>query len=128
MIGVKKKTLIVEDDRRIAMRLFVRLKAENYEARIAYNAVQAMGIAKQECPDLILPEISLPGGNGFLVAEWLRDLKETAGIPIIFMTASQKPGLREEAREYRAAAFFEKPFDAQELFAAIQEALGVPVS
>jgi DNA-binding response OmpR family regulator len=109
------------------MRLFVRLKAENYEARIAYNAVQAMGIAKQECPDLILLEISLPGGNGFLVAEWLRDLKETAGIPIIFMTASQKPGLREEAREYRAAAFFEKPFDAQELFAAIQEVLGMPV-
>ena len=124
---MKKKILVVEDDKRIAMMLFVRLKTENYEACIACDAVQAMTIAKQECPDLILLEISLPGGNGFLVAEWLRDLKETAGVPIIFMNASQKPGLREEAREYRAAAFLEKPFDAQELFAAIQEVLGVPV-
>jgi two-component system, response regulator, stage 0 sporulation protein F len=125
---MKKKILIVEDDMRIAMMLFVRLKTEDYETRVAYNAVQAMSIAKKDCPDLILLDISMPGGNGFLVAEWLRDLKETSGVPIIFMTTSQEPGLREEAREYRAAAFFEKPFDAKELLAAIQEVLGVPVS
>jgi DNA-binding response OmpR family regulator len=127
VIGMKKKILIVEDDTSIAMMLFIRLKAENYETYVAYNAVQAMSMAKKDCPDLVLLDISMPGGNGFLVAEWLRDLQETAGLSIIFMTASQKPGLREEAREYRAAAFFEKPFDAKELLAAIQEVLGVPV-
>lgn len=124
---MKKKILIVEDDTRIAMMLFIRLKTENYDTRLAYNAVQAMSIAKNDCPDLIVLDISMPGGNGFLVAEWLRDLKETAGVPIIFMTASQKPGLREEAREYSAAAFLEKPFDAKELLAAVHEALGSPV-
>ncbi len=127
MIGMKRRILIVEDDTRIAMMLFIRLKAAHYEALIACNAVQAMSIAKKDCPDLILLDISMPGGNGFLVAEWLRDLTETADVPIVFMTASQKPGLREEAREYGAAAFLEKPFDANKLLAAIQEALGSPV-
>jgi DNA-binding response OmpR family regulator len=109
------------------MMLLIRLQTANYETLVACNAVQAMSIAKKDCPELILLDISMPGGNGFLVAEWLRDLKETAGVPIIFMTASQKPGLREEAREYRAAGFFEKPFDAKKLLATIQEALGSPV-
>jgi DNA-binding response OmpR family regulator len=127
VIGMKQRILIVEDDTRIALMLFMRLKAANYETRLAANAVEAMSIAKRDCPDLIVLDISLPGGNGFLVAEWLRDLKETAGVPIIFMTASQRPGLREEAGEYRPAAFLEKPFDAKELLASIQEALGVPV-
>jgi DNA-binding response OmpR family regulator len=127
VIGMQKKILIVEDDTRIAMMLFIRLKAENYDTRLASNAVQAMSLAKQGCPDLIVVDISMPGGNGFLVAEWLRDLKETADVPIIFMTASQKPGLREEACEYGAAAFLQKPFDAKELLAAIHEVLGSPV-
>jgi DNA-binding response OmpR family regulator len=127
VIGMKQKILIVEDDTRIAMMLLIRLRAANYETHLAADAVEAMSIAKKDCPDLIVLDISLPGGNGFLVAEWLRDLKETAGVPIIFMTASQKPGLREEAREYRPAAFLEKPFDAKALLAAIQEVLGAPV-
>jgi DNA-binding response OmpR family regulator len=127
MSGMKRKILIVEDDTRIAMMLLIRLQTANYETLVACNAVQAMSIAKKDCPELILLDISMPGGNGFLVAEWLRDLKETAVVPIIFMTASQKPGLREEAREYRAAGFLEKPFDAKKLLAAIQEALGSPV-
>ncbi len=127
MIGMKRKILIVEDDTRIAMMLFIRLKAAHYETLVARNAVQAMSLAKKDCPHLIVLDISMPGGNGFLVAEWLRGLTETADVPIIFMTASRKPGLREEAREYGAAAFLEKPFAANKLLAAIQEVLGSPV-
>jgi FixJ family two-component response regulator len=45
------------------------------------------------------------------------------GIPIIFLTASKQPGLREKAMRLGAAAFFEKPYEAAELLAAIEAAL-----
>jgi two-component system OmpR family response regulator len=70
-------------------------------------------------PDLILLDIMMPVGMGFSVAERLRDLG-LAEIPIIFITASKRAGLRKTAQQLGAAGFFEKPYDAEELLAAIK--------
>jgi DNA-binding response OmpR family regulator len=117
-----KKILIVEDDQDVAKALAVRLKSAGYEVTVAPDAMTGVAAARKIQPDLALLDISLPAGNGFTVAEKIRELLVTA-TPIIFLTASKKPGLRQVAQNL-GAAFFEKPYDADELLAAIRYAFG----
>jgi DNA-binding response OmpR family regulator len=118
-----KKILIVEDDRNIATALEVRLKSEGYEVAIASDAMSGVNSALKFRPDLVLRDISLPAGSGFNVAERLQRLLATMA-PFIFLTASKQPGLREKAKELGAAGFFEKPYEGEELLAAIRRAFG----
>ncbi len=114
-----KKILIVEDDKKIALAMGVRLKAYGYEVANAYDAVVAVNAARKFKPDLILLDISMPGGDGFSLAERFQNLVDTAGVPIIFITASKKQGLKEKAMEMGAAGFFEKPYDAEKLLSTV---------
>jgi DNA-binding response OmpR family regulator len=121
-----KKILIVEDDPNIGKALAVRLKSAGYEVSLAPDALSGLELALRNPPNLVILDISLPAGNGFSVAERIQSLIPTA-TPLIFLTASRKPGLREKAKELGAAAFLQKPYDANELLHAIQLALvGVP--
>lgn len=122
-----KKVLVIEDDKKISTALAVRLRAAGYEVVAAYDAVLAVTTAVKHRPDLILLDISMPGGDGFAVAEKVQNLVPTVGVPMIFLTASKQPGLREKAMELGAVGFFEKPYEAADLLVAIQEALGEPV-
>ena len=123
----KSRILVVEDDPKIARALVVRLKAGGYETATAFDAVGATSMAVQQRPDLVLLDISMPGGDGFIVAERLQKSAVTAGTPMIFLTASKEPALRERAAELGAAAFFEKPYDSEELLSAIRDAVGEAV-
>jgi DNA-binding response OmpR family regulator len=123
---MKHKILVVEDDKRIALALAIRLRAAGYDVIIAPDAVLAMSMALKHRPDLLVLDLSIPGGNGFQVAEWLQDLEAMIGVPYIFITASKVPGLRERARRLGAVGFFEKPYDAGELLATIRETLEAP--
>src|SRR5450631_329795 len=114
-----KKILIVEDDPNIAKALSIRLKNAGYDVSVAPDALTAVEAAVKRVPDLVLLDISIPAGNGFSVAERIQSLIPTA-TPTIFLTASRKPGLREKAKELGAAAFFQKPYEADDLLGAIQ--------
>lgn len=114
-----KKILIVEDDQNISKSLAIRLKNSGYEVNVAPDALSGLEFAMRKPPDLVLLDISLPAGNGFGVAERLQSLLSTA-TPFIFLTASQKPGLREKAKKLGAAAFFQKPYDGSELLETIR--------
>ena len=118
-----KRILIVEDDQNIAKALAIRLKSAGYEVTVAPDAISAVATALKIQPDLALLDISVPAGNGFDIAEKVQELVATA-TPIIFLTASKRPGLRQKAQDLGAAGFFEKPYEAEELLAAIRKALG----
>jgi DNA-binding response OmpR family regulator len=117
-----KQILIIEDDQKIAMALAVRLKAAGYEATTTYDALTGLNAAVRNPPALVLLDISMPAGDGFSVAERIQALIPTP-TPIIFLTASKQPGFKEKARKLGAAGYFEKPYEAEELFGAIREAL-----
>jgi DNA-binding response OmpR family regulator len=117
-----KKILIIEDDTRIATALAIRLEAAGYEAIKAADGFRGLQSAVRDRPDLIVMDIWMPVGIGFSVAERLQSLGLT-DIPIIFITASKVKGLRETAAGLGAAAFFEKPYDSQELLNAVSRAL-----
>jgi CheY-like chemotaxis protein len=115
--------LMVEDDPKIVLAFGVRLKAMGYTVFTASDAVSAVPMLRKCQPDLVLLDISLPGGDGFMVAERLRILQHSRSTPVIFITASKRPDLRERAQRLGAAAFLEKPFDAHQLAQAIEAAL-----
>jgi DNA-binding response OmpR family regulator len=118
-----KKVLIVEDDRKIAMALSLRLQAAGYETLIAGDALTGVTMAVKSVPHLVLLDISMPAGNGFTVAERMRTALR-APIPVIFLTASKQPGFRDRARELGAVGYFEKPYEADALLAAVRDEIG----
>jgi DNA-binding response OmpR family regulator len=69
-----KKILIVEDDQNIAKALAIRLKSAGYEVTVAPDAMTGVAAATKIQPDLALLDISVPAGNGFIVAEKIRSL------------------------------------------------------
>jgi DNA-binding response OmpR family regulator len=117
-----KQVLIIEDDQNLAMALSLRLKAAGYGATTTYDALTGLKAAINNPPALVLLDISMPAGNGFSVAEQIQTLIPTS-TPIIFLTASKKPDFREKAKKLGAAGYFEKPYEAEELFSAIRQAL-----
>jgi len=117
-----KKILVVEDDKRVTAALAIRLESAGYEVLTAPNGFEGLKLALGERPDLLLMDIWMPAGIGFSVAQRLQDLGLT-GIPIIFITGSKLAGLHDTARKLGATAFFEKPYDPEQLLAAISQAL-----
>ena len=118
-----KKILIVEDDQKIALALALRLKSAGYETSTASDALTGVSTAASLRPDLVLLDISMPAGNGFTVAERMRNAF-VSPTPIIFLTASKQPGFRERAQELGAAGYFEKPYEAEALLAAVHQQIG----
>jgi len=118
-----KSVLLVDDDNTILLGTGVRLKSMGYTVYTAKDAVSAVSAVRKNEPDVVVLDISLPAGDGFLVAERLQKLIGSAATPIIFITASDNPALRERARKLGAAGFLRKPFDATSLANAIETAL-----
>lgn len=120
-----KTILIVDDDEKIAKGLAVRLRAAGYRTLTAPDPAFAIMMITTERPDLLILDIWLPVIQGFGFAQRLDGLK-IGKIPVIFITASRKEGLREAAAQMGAAGFFEKPYDPEELLRAVRKALEKP--
>jgi DNA-binding response OmpR family regulator len=119
-----KKILIIEDDKDLLRGLTVRLRATGYNTVLATDAVSAISVARKEDPDLILLDLGLPCGDGFTVMKRLGSLASTSATPIIIVTGKDPSTYKGRALQAGAVAFLQKPFDNDELVAAIQEALG----
>ena len=118
------KILIVDDDQDIRRLLGIRLKARGYEPLFAGDAISAVNQARKEHPDLILLDLMLPAGDGYLVMERLKAMPALEGIPVIVLSARDPVAEEEHFIESGADAFFRKPFDYDELLTAIELALG----
>lgn len=119
----KKKILVVDDEQDMATALKVRLKANGYNVVFASDSVEAFTVANEENPDLIILDIMIPGGGGFVVAERLKQSSTTDRIPIIFLTGIQ--GGQERAHKLGASAYLMKPYQPEELMETIRNALEI---
>jgi DNA-binding response OmpR family regulator len=121
-----KKILVVEDDSDTRKGYQIRLKANLYDAYFATDTVTALRLAREHQPDLIILDLGLPGGDGFVVMERLKLNSQLALIPIIVVSARAGLAIKERAEEAGAKAFLQKPVDNAELLAVIRQTLGGP--
>ncbi len=123
----KAKILIVEDDVDQLIGLKARLQAHHYAVVHALDGVAAISIARKELPDVILLDLGLPAGDGFVVMERLHKLVDVAHVPIIVVSARDPEHYAERTLNAGAYAFFQKPVDNQALLDTIESALEIAV-
>ena len=116
------KILVVEDDQDIRQLLHLQLTSGGYETAFARDAVTALSVARKERPDLIVLDLGLPAGDGFVVMERMKAIPDLEMIPVIVITA-RDPSEGERAVEQGARCFLLKPFEGDELVAEIRQAL-----
>ena len=119
------KVLIV-DDQPANLRLLRQLLAPKpYKLTFASSGRQALDRVKIAPPDLILLDLMMPGIDGLMVCQSLKQDLDTADIPIIFLTASHETEHLLQAFEYGAADYVTKPFRPAELLARVHAHLSL---
>lgn len=119
-----KKILVVDDDQEHLRAMKIRLTAANYEVVFAEDGIAAISMSIRERPDLIILDLGLPGGDGFITLFRLKQNPLVSNIPVIVLTG-QDPSSREDILKGGAHSFFQKPADTGKLNAAILDALEV---
>jgi len=120
----RPKILVVDDDPDLVRALRLRLRANNYEVTSASDGYAAIASAQKERPALIILDLGLPVGDGFVVLDRLRNSDTLAGVPVIVLSARDPQNNEERALRAGATAFFQKPADNDELLNVIRVNVG----
>ena len=121
-----KKVLIVEDDGDVRLGYRVLLKANDYDTVFATDGSSAIAEARKHQPDLIILDLGLPAGDGFVVLERLRANTDLSLIPVVVVSARDLHGNKERALKAGARAYVQKPWDDDDLLATLGRVLGQP--
>jgi len=116
----KRMVLLVEDEPSIAEPLAEAIAREGFETKVAGTVAEAIALAAQIEPDLVLLDVMLPDGSGFDVC---RELRRRSQVPIIMLTARGEEADRVVGLELGADDYVVKPFSAREVVARIRAVL-----
>ena len=120
---VRKKVLIVEDND-LNMKLFNDLlEAHGYFTLQTRDGVEALRMARQHRPDLILMDIQLPEVSGLEVTKWLKEDDDLRTIPVIAVTAFAMKGDEEKIRNGGCEAYIAKPISVAGFMRTIERFL-----
>jgi CheY-like chemotaxis protein len=115
MSSGKKTVLVVEDKASLSQMLQFLFLSKGLNVQIAFNGIEALEKVGGISPDLILLDIMMPQMDGFEVLEKLKGNPDTAGIPVIMLTARKSREDMEKARHLGAVEYITKPFKAVEV-------------
>ncbi len=119
----KATILIVDDEQDILELIEYNLKNEGYSILRAQAGEQAIKIAKQSLPDLIVLDLMLPGIDGLEVTRYLRSTEQTRDMPIVMLTAKGEESDIITGLELGANDYISKPFSPKVLVARIRAIL-----
>jgi two-component system cell cycle response regulator DivK len=106
----RPKTVLIVEDNELNMKLFHDLlDAHGYRTLQTRDGLEALRIAREEHPDLILMDIQLPEVSGLEVTKWLKDDERLKSIPVIAVTAFAMKGDEEKIREGGCEDYIAKP-------------------
>ena len=114
------RVLVVEDDEDIADVLRRSLRQEGHEVRTAGDGEEALSMAAEFVPDLVILDLGLPKLDG---VEVCRKLRAAGDVPILILTARSDTGDRVEGLDAGADDYLDTPFDRSELLARIRALL-----
>jgi two-component system, sensor histidine kinase and response regulator len=117
------RVLVVDDEPSNVELIVRRLGGNGYETLTASNGHDAIAVATKEQPDLILMDIMMPGLDGWQATRLLKGDPKTANIPVVFVTARDRPEDVAQGFEAGGIMYVNKPVEPVELFARVRNAI-----
>ena len=113
-----KKILVVEDEEAIREMLGIRLEEAGYETLFAIDGLSALNQVKENSPDLILLDYTLPKMNGIDVCSQIKENPRLSHIPVILLSAYRREQID---RNHIADDYMPKPYDPDQLLQRISQ-------
>ena len=118
--GSAKTVLVVEDNVLNMKLVHDLLKAHGYNVLQTKDGMEALQLARQHHPDLILMDIQLPEVSGLEVTKWLKEDEKLKSIPVIAVTAFAMKGDEEKIREGGCEAYIAKPISVTNFLQTVE--------
>ena len=119
------KTVLVVEDNELNMKLFHDLlEASGYATIQTRSGLEAIDLAREHRPDLILMDIQLPEVSGLEVTKWMKEDDDLRAIPIIAVTAFAMKGDEERIRQGGCEAYLSKPISVGKFLETVKAYLG----
>jgi CheY-like chemotaxis protein len=116
------RKILLADDSVTAQNMGRKILADaGYEVITVNNGSAALKKIAEQKPDLIVLDVYMPGYSGLEVCQRLKEVKETARIPVLLTVGKLEPFKPEEAKRVRAEGYIVKPFEASELLSALSK-------
>ena len=124
MNGIAAKTVLVVEDNELNMKLFHDLlEAHGYRILQSKDGLEALKLAREHRPDLILMDIQLPEVSGLEVTKWIKEDENLCDIPVIAVTAFAMKGDEEKIREGGCEAYIAKPISVTSFLETVERFL-----
>jgi len=118
------KTILIVEDNELNMKLFNDLlEAHGYATLKTRDGIEALKMARQHRPDLIIMDIQLPEVSGLDVTKWLKEDDNLRAIPVIAVTAFAMKGDEEKIREGGCQDYIAKPISVTRFLETVQRHL-----
>ena len=119
------KTVLIVEDNELNMKLFNDLLEANGRATLrTKSGVEAVKLAREHKPDLILMDIQLPEVSGLEVTRWLKEDPELRHIPVVAITAFAMKGDEEKILQGGCEGYLSKPISVAKFLATVERLLG----
>lgn len=120
----KKKLLIADDEPDIRSLVRMTLTSHKFEIIEASDGIEALKMVKQEFPDLVLLDVTMPGMTGFEVCQEIRSDPALSSTVVVMLTALAQESDLKVGEEAGADGYFTKPFSPLALMRRVDEILG----
>lgn len=123
----KEKILAIDDEPDVLRVLKYRLEKAGYEVLTALDGIKGLELARKEKPNLIILDIMMPGEDGYSVCKRLKNMSESAGIPVIFLSAKAEE--KDIIRGFQSGGIYyiTKPYEPEVLLETVKKALENPL-
>ncbi|MAA98089.1 MAG: two-component system response regulator [Stappia sp.] len=119
------KTVLIVEDNELNMKLFHDLlEAHGYQTLQTRTGIEALELAREHRPDLILMDIQLPEVSGLEVTKWIKEDDDLKVIPVIAVTAFAMKGDEERIRQGGCEAYISKPISVAKFLETVRSYLG----
>jgi DNA-binding response OmpR family regulator len=118
------KILIAEDERDIRDLIAFTLKYNGYEVVSATNGEEALALAQQEKPDLVLLDVRMPRMTGYEVCQQIKADESLKDTPVVFLSAKGQESEVQAGMDAGAIDYILKPFSPDQLIARVADLIG----
>ena len=123
---MRPRILVVDDDPVIVRLLDVNFRLDGFDVFTAGRGEDALALAQETPPDVILLDVMMPDLDGYEVYRRLREIPSLIRTPVFFLSARAKDDDRSRGMASGVTDYITKPFDPTELVAAIRQRLEGP--